>query len=93
MITLNDLMTLVDARQLRVIVPVTPRLKALIAVNPRQITELDDVLRIYGDYPVFSAEPAHGEAGVMEIELQRPDRVRLAIPASGTESDAERRRA
>ena len=68
MITLNDLLTIVDARQLRVIVPVTPRLKAKITVNTRQTAELDDIVRLYGEWPVFSAEPAN-EGSVMEIEL------------------------
>jgi len=68
MITLNDLLTIVDARQLRVIVPVTPRLKARINVNTRQTAELDDIIRLYGERPVFSAEPAQ-EGAVMEIEL------------------------
>lgn len=68
MITLNDLLIIVDARLLRIIVPVTPRLKAKIAVNTRQSAELDDIIRLYGDRPVFSAEPAH-EGNVMEIEL------------------------
>ena len=68
MITLNDLLTIVDARQLRVVVPVTPRLKARITVNTRQSAELDDIIRLYGERPVFSAEPAH-EGAVMEIEL------------------------
>ena len=68
MITLNDLLTIVDARQLRVVVPVTPRLKARITVNTRQTAELDDIIRLYGARPVFSAEPAH-EGNVMEIEL------------------------
>ena len=68
MITLNDLLTIVDARQLRVVVPVTPRLKAKITVNTRQTAELDDIVRLYGEWPVFSAEPAN-EGSVMEIEL------------------------
>lgn len=68
MITLNNLLTIVDARQLRVVVPVTPRLKARITVNTRQTAELDDIIRLYGERPVFSAEPAH-EGNVMEIEL------------------------
>ena len=68
MITLNDLLTIVDARQLRVVVPVTPRLKAKITTNTRQTAELDDIVRLYGEWPVFSAEPAN-EGSVMEIEL------------------------
>lgn len=75
MITLNDLLTIVDARQLRVIVPVTPRLKARITVNTRQTAELDDIVRLYGEWPVFSAEPAN-EGNVMEIELT--DRAEVA---------------
>ena len=71
MITLNDLLTIVDARQLLVVVPVTPRLKARIIVNTRQTAELDDIIRLYGERPVFSAEPAH-EGNVMEIELTAP---------------------
>jgi hypothetical protein len=50
------------------VVPVTPRLKARITVNTRQTAELDDIIRLYGERPVFSAEPAH-EGDVMEIEL------------------------
>lgn len=80
MITLNDLLTIVDARQLRVIVPVTPRLKARITVNTRQTAELDDLIRLYGESPVFSAEPAH-EGDVMEIELTQPYREDLALSA------------
>ena len=75
MITLNDLLTIVDARQLRVVVPVTPRLKARITVNTRQTAELDDIVRLYGKGPVYSAEPAN-EGSVMEIELT--DRSELA---------------
>lgn len=75
MITLNDLLTIVDARQLRIVVPVTPRLKARITVNTRQTAELDDIIALYGERPVFSAEPAH-EGDVMEIELT--DRAKVA---------------
>ena len=81
MITLNDLLTIVDARQLRVVVPVTPRLKARITVNTRQTAELDDIIALYGEKPVFSAEPAH-EGNVMEIELTngvKPARETLGV--------------
>lgn len=75
MITLNDLLTIVDARQLRIVVPVTPRLKARITVNTRQTAELDDIIALYGERPVFSAEPTH-EGNVMEIDLT--DRAEVA---------------
>lgn len=78
MITLNDLLTIVDAHQLRVIVPVTPRLKARITVNTRNSAELDDLTRLYGECPVFSAEPV-AEMRVMEIELTAPYREDLAL--------------
>ena len=74
MITLNDLLTIVDARQLRVVVPVTPRLKARITVNTRQTAELDDIVRLYGEWTVFSAEPAN-EMNVMEIELAKKEAI------------------
>ena len=70
MITLNDLLTIVDARQLRLVVPVTERLKAQVTVNTRNAGELDDCVRLYGEWPIFSAEPAH-EGAVMVIELTK----------------------
>lgn len=79
MITLNDLLTIVDARQLRIVVPVTPRLKAKITVNTRQTAELDDCIALYGEKPVFSAEPAH-EGNVMEIELTNEKALALGTP-------------
>jgi hypothetical protein len=82
MITLNDLLTIVDARQLRVIVPVSPRLKARITVNTRQTAELDDIIALYGEWPIDSAEPAH-EGGVMEIELRSRAAMGLATQEEG----------
>lgn len=70
MITLNDLLTIVDARQLRLVVPVTERLKAQVTVNTRNAGELDDCVRLYGEWPIFSATPAH-EGAVMVIELTK----------------------
>ena len=86
MITLNDLLTIVDARQLRVVVPVTPRLKARITINTRNSAELDDLVRLYGEHPVFSAEPVN-EMRVMEIELTAPYREDLALTDPATIAD------
>lgn len=69
MITLNDLLTIIDARQLLVIVPLTERLKARITVDTRQCAELDDITRLYGDWKIKEAVPAN-EGGVMVIELK-----------------------
>jgi len=49
-------------------------------VNTRQTAELDDIIRLYGERPVFSAEPAN-EGNVMEIELT--DRKELARETVG----------
>ena len=68
MITLNDLLTIMDAPVLRVSIPVTPRLKATIRVHTQQSAELDDLTRLYGERAVISAEPAE-RGGLMEIEL------------------------
>ena len=78
--TLNELLTVIDARQLRVVVPVTPRLNARITVNTRQTAELDDLIRLYGEMSVYEATPAH-EGCVMEIQLTRDDGLALtAMP-------------
>ena len=71
MITLNDLLTIADAKQMRVIVPVTLRLRARISVNPRQTDELNDLIALYGEMPVFSAEPVEG-GNILEIVMQQP---------------------
>lgn len=88
MITLNDLLTIVNARQLRVIISITPRLKARLTVNTRNTPELDDLIRLYGEYPVFSAEPA-AEMRCMEIELTGPHREDLALTALPKDGDAK----
>jgi len=71
MLTLNDLLQVIDARQLRVDVPLTPRLVARITMNPRQSAEPDDLIALYGECPVFSAEPSE-QGGTLMIELTTP---------------------
>lgn len=88
MITLNDLLTIVDAHQLRVIVPVTQRLKARINVNTRNTAELDDLIRLYGESPVYSAEPVN-EMRAMEIELTGDWRTDLAMANPATAKEVE----
>ena len=77
-ITLNDLLNVVDTRQLRVIVPVTQRLKARIVVNTRQTAELEDIIALYGDCAVYSAEPVN-MGSMMDIELTPGARPDLAL--------------
>ena len=68
MITLDDLMAIVDAWQIRIVVPVTPKLKARICVYTRNTDEMAEILQLYGDMPVIRMEPVE-EGDVMEIEL------------------------
>lgn len=82
-ITLNDLLTIADARRLRVVVPVTPRLKARIDVNTRQTAELDDLIRLYGESPIFQVEPLE-DGSALEIELTAP---MVSQALSGKEGD------
>ena len=71
MITLDDLMTIVDAWQMRLVVPVTPvtpKLKARICVYTRNTDEMAEISKLYGDMPVVRVEPVE-EGDVMEIYL------------------------
>lgn len=68
MITLDDLMTIVDAWQMRIVVPVTPKLRARIRVYTRNTDDMVEISKLYGDMPVVRAEPVE-EGDVMEIEL------------------------
>ena len=70
MIKLNELLMILDAKELRVTVPVTPNLKARITVHPAQTAELDDLVGLYGNYNIYSAEPC-GVDGAVAIEIRR----------------------
>ena len=68
MITLDDLLNIVDAWQMRLVVPVTPKLKARICVYTRNTDEMAEISKLYGDMPVVRVEPVE-EGDVMEIYL------------------------
>ncbi|MBQ1788821.1 MAG: hypothetical protein II008_01475 [Oscillospiraceae bacterium] len=68
MITLNDLLTIVDAWQMSLVVPVTPKLKARICVYTRNTEDMVEISKLYGDIPVVRVEPVE-EGDVMEIIL------------------------
>lgn len=80
MITLDDLMTIVDAWQMRIVVPVTPKLRARICVYTRNTDDMAEISKLYGDMPVVRAEPVE-EGDVMEIELS--DRAEEAQKEAG----------
>ena len=73
MITLNELLTIADAKIFQVDIPLTPRLRARITMNPHQTAELDDLTALYGNWPVFSAEPAD-QGRVLMIDLRKLDK-------------------
>ena len=68
MITMDDLLNIVDAWQMRLVVPVTPKLKARICVYTRNTDEMAEISKLYGDMPVVRVEPVE-EGDVMEIYL------------------------
>jgi len=68
MITLYDLLNIMDAWQIRIVVPMTPKLKARICVYTRNTDEMAEILQLYGDMPVVRVEPVE-EGDVMEIYL------------------------
>lgn len=55
-ITLNALLTLTNAWKLRLILPVTPRLRATVEADLNNAAELDDVSGLYGDREVTSVD-------------------------------------
>lgn len=68
MIKLRELLMILDAKELRVTVPVTPRLKATIVVRADYPPHMDDLARLYGNHNVYRAEP-YGVDGAMAIEV------------------------
>lgn len=69
MITLNDLLTISDVEQYTVLVPLTTRLKARVTISQHCDAELDDLVRLYGEYPVKRFSPAYKGDERMVIEL------------------------
>ena len=72
MINLNELMEIADSRAVCVRVPVTRRLSALIHADPRDVGQLDDLTRLYGEMPVYSFKP-NELTGALDIDLAVPE--------------------
>ena len=57
MVTLNDLLELVDVKRITVYAPATPRVDTRIDFDPQDSAILDDVTRMYGNHRVVRIGP------------------------------------
>ena len=57
MVTLNDLLELVEVKRITIYAPVTPRVDTRIDFDPQNSAILDDVTRMYGDFRVTRIGP------------------------------------
>lgn len=59
MITLNDLLALVDVKRVTIYVPATPRVSTRIDFDPQDSAVLCDICELYGDQPVKQIGPVY----------------------------------
>ena len=59
MVTLNDLLELVEVKRITIYAPVTPRVDTRIDFDPQDSAILDDVTRMYGDFRVARIGPSY----------------------------------
>ena len=67
-ITLNDLLTLTNARTVRCTLAVTPRLTATIVADITQLGQLDDLSALYGNYEITEVDTMDGRR---EVAIRR----------------------
>ena len=67
-ITLNDLLTLTNARTVRCAVSITPRLTAVVTADITQMGQLDDLSALYGNYEITEVDTMDGR---LEVSIQR----------------------
>lgn len=70
MIKLNELLDFLAANGLRVRTKVSNHLTADIEADLNDIEQVDDLVELYGEHELFSAEPV--AAGVMRVDLVPP---------------------
>lgn len=63
-ITLNDLLTLTNARTVRCAVSITPRLTAVVTADITQMGQLDDLSALYGNYEITEVDTMDGRLEV-----------------------------
>ena len=59
MITLNDLLALVDVKRVTIYVPAPPRVNTRIDFDPQDSAVLCDICELYGDRPVKQIGPVY----------------------------------
>ena len=59
MITLNDLLALVDVKRVTIYVPASPRVNTRIDFDPQDSAVLCDICELYGDRPVKQIGPVY----------------------------------
>ena len=57
MVTLNELLEMVEVKRITIYAPVSPRVDTRIDFDPQDSAILDDVTRLYGDLPVKRIGP------------------------------------
>ena len=78
--TLNDLLMVNESERLQLLLPVTPRINALVYVDIADSAELDDATRLYGDYIVKTLDVTPAQS--LRVELRVP------MPGEGVSGNA-----
>lgn len=73
--TLNDLLLVNESERLQLLVPVTPRINAIVYVDITDSAELSDATRLYGDYIVKMLEATPTQSLRVELHVPMPGKV------------------
>ena len=71
MVTLNDLLELVDVKRITIYAPATPRIDTRIDFDPQDSAILDDITRMYGDNRVTRIGPIYRGDERLVVRLGR----------------------
>lgn len=70
-VTLNDLLELSEAENLRLRIPMTQRLMATVDVDATDSAQLEDIIEVYGSMPVKSIDARGVHTPLLLVELKR----------------------
>ena len=70
-ITLNDLLAISEAEQMRLQVPMTQRLMATVDVDTTDSAQVDDIVDVYGTMLVKAIDARNVGIGLLLVELKR----------------------
>ncbi|MBO5917377.1 MAG: hypothetical protein J6Q14_01250 [Oscillospiraceae bacterium] len=73
MVTLNDLLELVEVKRITVYAPITPRVDTRIDFDPQDSAILDDVTRLYGEMRVVRIGPIFRGDERLVVKLGRKE--------------------